>query len=85
MINQNEIVLSADPNEPIELEDTDYNIESMDGSIEFQTFSPYLGIGYGNAVIPGRVHFTCDFGFMFHGAPQVTATAQATLPADLLY
>jgi hypothetical protein len=83
MVNRNKVSLSADPTEPIELEGTDYDITSLDGEIRFAEFSPYVGIGYGNAVgKDGRVHFSCDFGILYHGAPKVTARAVSTLPGE---
>ena len=39
-------------------------------------FSPYLGIGFGNPVIPDKkVGMTFDIGFMYMGSPDVTLTA----------
>ena len=91
VINNNKIILSATPGDTIKLEGTDYEVESLDGEISFNQLSWYAGIGSGNAVgKDGRVHFACDFGVMFHGAPQAEATAtagsaalQAMLNADL--
>ena len=62
-----------------------------DGKITFNTFSPYIGIGYGNAAdTSGRWHFACDLGVMFQGSPKVEVNAvaanpllQAALDADL--
>jgi opacity protein-like surface antigen len=83
MINDNRVALSADPNEPLELQGTDYSVDRLEGSVRFNRFSPYLGIGFGNATGDGRVHFACDFGVMMHGAPRVEARVEASLPPDL--
>lgn len=78
VINNNEISLSADPNVPIELEDKEYDIAGLDGAIAFDDASFYFGIGYGNAAASeGRWHFACDFGVMYHGEPDATASATA--------
>ncbi len=82
MINHNRVLLSADPNEPLKLQGTDYSVDRLEGSIRFNRFSPYLGIGFGNATGNGRVHFACDFGVMMHGSPRVEARAEANLPPD---
>jgi len=91
VLNQNEIKLTAKPNEKLELEGTEYEILRLDGKIEFDELSGYVGIGYGNAVSKdGRWHFVCDFGLLYHGQPKASATAtaanpdlQALLDADL--
>ena len=79
VINKNKISLTADPKEPIELDGTDYSIESLEGEITFRDFSPYIGIGTGDAVgADSAVHFTCDFGVMFQGIPDVSAHARSS-------
>ncbi len=83
MFNGNRIGVSADPYEPIKFQGTNYSIDGLDGSIEFDRFSPYLGIGYGNATGDGRFHFACDIGIMYHGKPIVRATVQSSLPPAL--
>lgn len=83
MINDNKVVLSVDPNEPVELEGTKYRIDRLDGEIGFDQLAWYVGIGCGNAAAGGRVQFACDVGFMYHGAPQTTARAEANLPGPL--
>jgi hypothetical protein len=83
IINNNEIALSADPKEPLELEGTHYGIESLTGSIEFSKFSPYVGIGCGNAISKDSDwYFSCDIGLMFHGSPEAGASAVASGGVD---
>ena len=83
VINDNAIKLSADMKQTLELENTEYSVESLDGSITFNRGSLYLGIGYGNAAgTDGRWHFACDFGVMYHGEPEVNAHATARDPAQ---
>jgi len=50
MINNNEVGMSADVSESIEIGDKEYAITSLAGAVTFGSFAPYLGIGYGNAV-----------------------------------
>ena len=91
VINNNKIILSATPGYTIKLGGKDYEVLSLDGEISFDQLSWYAGIGSGNAVgKDGRVHFSCDFGVMFHGAPQAEATGitgntilQAMFKSDL--
>jgi hypothetical protein len=82
VLNRNEVALSADPKEPLTLDGIDFDIDSMNGTIEFDELAYYVGIGYGDAVgSEGRWNFACDFGVMYHGTPDVTARATATNPA----
>ena len=90
VINNNEITLSAKPGEILELEGTDYEVARLNGDVTFDDTAWYIGIGSGNATADGTIHFTCDFGVMFHGTPEISAeavsgnpTLQALLNADL--
>jgi hypothetical protein len=91
MINKNNIALSGDSTS-VEFNEVDYVLrDGVEGEVTFNTFSPYLGIGYGNAAdTSGHWHFACDLGVMFQGAPQIEMNAvsaipflQAALDADL--
>jgi len=82
VINNNRVAISAIPNQTLRLQDTDYEVDSLDGSIDFNRLGYYAGIGYGNAVgQDGHWHFACDFGVMNHGEPKVSASAVARDPA----
>ncbi len=82
LLNKNKVKLTADLNEPVELDGTDYALDDLNGEVTFNDIAPYLGIGYGNAVGPGgRLHFACDFGVMFQGEPKIAASARASNPA----
>lgn len=84
VINQNE--LSAKTTEPgsVDLNDRDYFVDSFSMDITFNAVSPYLGIGYGNAVrdVDRRWRASVDFGVMFHGTPKVRGRATASNPAQ---
>lgn len=80
MINNNQIDLSAEA-DSVEINEVEYVVDSLDGKVSFNTFSPYLGVGYGNAAdISGHWHFACDLGVMFQGSPKVEMNAVATNP-----
>ena len=50
-------------------------VGTLDGRIDFDPVVPYLGIGWGNAVAPGRkVGFFFDAGAMFQGKGKVKLT-----------
>jgi hypothetical protein len=82
MMNKNKIKLRADLNETVELDGQEYWLSDLKGEVTFNEMAPYAGIGYGNAVgADGRWHFACDFGVMFQGSPEVSASATASDPA----
>lgn len=52
-------------------------IGTLNGQIKFDPLVPYVGLGWGNAVGPGRrVRFAADVGAMFQGKGKVTLTPQ---------
>ena len=58
-------------------------VGTLSGEITFPLVAPFVGVGWGNAVKPGRrLGFTIDLGMMIHGTPQVSlrATNQAVTP-----
>lgn len=58
-------------------------VGTLSGDVTFPLIAPFVGIGWGNAVKPGRrLGFTIDLGVMIHGTPEVSlrATNQAVTP-----
>jgi len=52
-------------------------VGTLDGQIKFDPVVPYVGLGWGNAVGPGRrVRFAADLGAIFQGKGKVTLTPQ---------
>ncbi|HEV7783746.1 MAG TPA: TonB-dependent receptor [Thermoanaerobaculia bacterium] len=52
-------------------------VGTLDGQIKFDPVVPYVGLGWGNAVGPGRrLRFAADVGAMFQGKGKVTLTPQ---------
>lgn len=81
MINNNEINMTADLDEKVEINDRDYYVTGLKGNISFDQLAPYVGIGYGNAVgKDGKWHFSCDFGVLVQGSPSITLKATASNP-----
>jgi hypothetical protein len=72
--NDNKFTGKAIPaQQSITIGDTTYQntvVESLDASISFNSFSPYLGIGWGNDAHDAGWGFTFDVGAMYHGTPQ---------------
>lgn len=73
----------------VEIGDTLFPAEAVDraeADLSFDDFVPYLGIGWGNAVGPGkRLGVNLDVGVLFQGAPQADFRAFAAddAPAGL--
>lgn len=80
--NGNKFSLSAQPteNNTIEIGDDNFStvdtVESLDASISFKSFAPYLGIGWGHAPKSGKGwSFDADLGVLFQGSPETSLTA----------
>ncbi|WP_148717275.1 hypothetical protein [Chitinolyticbacter meiyuanensis] len=54
-------------------------VGDLSGKVDFNTFSPYLGIGFGNPVgSDSNWTFTFDVGVLFQGSPKVSLNAQCS-------
>ena len=77
--NNNEIRITAPSGATVSINDVDYKIASLDGKVTFNKVSPYIGIGYGNAVgADGRFHLSLDIGVLYHGSPNVSLNATSS-------
>ena len=78
MFSDNYLKLSAGKGQTVNIDDTDYQVDTLKGKIDFDnTISPYLGIGWGNAVdTSSRWHFAADIGVAFVSSPNVTLDAK---------
>lgn len=54
---------------------TSAQVGSLTGSVRFNRFAPYVGIGYGNAIKDTGLSFSFDLGAMYQGSPKTTLTA----------
>lgn len=74
----NSIDLGASPALPVTVGGTSYTpaqVGRLSGSVEFNRFAPYLGIGWQGAMMGGRMLIGLDFGAMYQGNPDVRLSA----------
>ncbi|MEJ2688032.1 MAG: hypothetical protein P8124_12705, partial [Gammaproteobacteria bacterium] len=74
--NRNEADLSGRPtNSQFVINGVTYqatDVAALDGSVTFRKLAPYVGIGWGNPVAPGKGWgFAADVGVLYQGSPQV--------------
>ena len=83
MFNNDRGEISAKSGQTVSINDRDYVVSSLNGTVDFNKIGPYLGIGYGNAAdTSAHWHFSSDLGVVFVGAPNVTLAATALNPAE---
>ncbi len=79
--NGNEASLSVTAGDTIEIDGEEYVVQSLNGQIEFSSFAPYVGMGWGNAAdTASRFHFAFDLGVLVQGSPDISLEATATDP-----
>ena len=81
--NKNKINLAGKPtNGNFDINGTLYptsQVSSVDGSMSFNSISPYLGIGWGNPVADNKGWgLVSDFGILFQGEPKVDLMVNCT-------
>lgn len=84
-LNFNQADLSGSPNGSFEIGDTTYaadEIGSLDGDVDFNTLSPYLGLGYAATLLDGALELAFDAGAMYHGRPDVDLSASGGSLSD---
>ncbi|MFT3931775.1 MAG: hypothetical protein QM709_15915 [Spongiibacteraceae bacterium] len=85
--NRNKIDVEAKANQSVTINGTTYTssqLGTLDGTVDFKSTAPYLGIGWGNvAGKNGNFHFVADIGVVFQGSPDVklNGTCGASLSA----
>ncbi len=61
-------------------------VGTLNGEIDFNSISPYVGIGYGNAVAKGsNWSFVFDLGVIYQGEPDVSLTANGTSSSNAAF
>jgi len=82
LFNDNYLAISAQ-NQIVTVNNIEYAVTGLRGKIDFSNkISPYLGIGWGNAVNnSSRWNFFLDLGVAFVGSPNVKLNATASNPA----
>lgn len=79
--NKNEF--DADATGFIRIGGNDYNT-SLNANVSFDRTSPYIGVGWGNAVKEGRrLTHSFDLGLLYQGSPKVKLSATGVLQSDL--
>lgn len=72
-----------------EIDNTNYTaaqVGTLKGEIDFNSFAPYVGIGYGNAVGKDKKwSFGLDLGVMFQGSADVSFSADGVLANDAAF
>lgn len=77
-LNFNQADLTGSPNGGFEIGGTTYTADevgTLDGGVDFNTFAPYLGLGYGATLFDGALELAFDAGAMYHGRPDVDLSA----------
>lgn len=87
VLNRNELDLKANTDrDRFIIDDIAYSVSDVGqlrGTIDFNTISPYLGIGWGNAVGENsRVCFFMDLGVLFQGPPQADLSATGPIASN---
>lgn len=81
----NSLTLDATPTDSEEIGDNVYTPEeigTIDGYVDFDPVAPYIGIGYGNAVLPdASLTFVVDFGVVFQ-TYDIEVNASGTAAGD---
>lgn len=85
-VNGSAMDLAAAPSQAVTLGGGTYapaQVGRLSGSVEFNRFAPYLGIGWQGSAMGGRMLIGLDFGALYQGRPdvQLTATGAAANPA----
>ena len=81
LVNGNGVDLTAEPTGSYTIGSTTYpasQIGTLSGNVDLGNLTPYLGIGWGNAVTD-RMGFMLDIGIVFQGSPDVTLSASGPI------
>jgi hypothetical protein len=85
--NRNMADLDGTPNKTTKIGDNDYTPEEigeLSGSVRFNNWAPYIGLGYGNAVLDADKTwgFVFDIGIMWQGSPSVALSSNGAKAGD---
>jgi hypothetical protein len=83
IVNGNEVTAVSTEDAVYVINGTPYPVGlvgRLHGKVEANTFAPYLGIGWGNAVAPGaKWRVAADLGAFYQGKPKVSLRAESPL------
>ncbi|NTU94016.1 MAG: hypothetical protein HGA56_08390 [Chlorobiaceae bacterium] len=86
MINNTKVDATGKAQGTYDIGGTTYSaaeIGTLTGKIDFNSFAPYAGIGWGNAVNSHfPLTFSCDIGVLFQGTPRVSLAATGPIASD---
>lgn len=80
--NFNQADLTGTPNEDFEIGNTVFSADDvgiLDGDVNFNVLAPFLGIGYGAALLDGSLSIGFDLGVMYQGKADVDLDAEGGL------
>lgn len=85
--NRNMADLDCTLNKNITIGNNEYTPEQigeLSGSVRFNNWAPYIGLGYGNAVLDADKTwgFVFDIGIMWQGSPRVALSSSGPLKND---
>lgn len=85
--NRNMADLDGTPNKITKIGDNEYTPEQigeLSGSVRFNNWAPYIGLGYGNAVLDADKTwgFVFDIGIMWQDSPSVALSANGIMKDD---
>jgi hypothetical protein len=85
--NRNMADLDSTPNKNTKIGGNEYTPEQigeLSGSVRFNNWAPYIGLGYGNAVLDADKTwgFVFDIGIMWQGSPSVALSANGIMKDD---
>jgi hypothetical protein len=79
-----DLEIEATPREDVSIGNQEYapeDIGELIGNLGTEEFAPYFGLGWGDST-RRAVSFQLDFGFAFHGTPDVTLRATGPAGSD---
>jgi len=63
---------------------TQYNNPDLNGTVNFNKFAPYIGLGWGDAVSEGSPFgFSFELGALYQGTPKTSITSNLVSAADI--
>ncbi|MDP6780108.1 MAG: hypothetical protein QGI83_25360 [Candidatus Latescibacteria bacterium] len=84
VLNSNGVDMVSRPTASYDIGGTTYtatDVGTIHGAVDFKSFAPYVGIGWGNAA-GGRWGIAFDLGLALQGSPQVDLSATGPIASD---
>jgi hypothetical protein len=82
--NGNKLDMNAQAKGAVVIGATTYTSPTVNTTVTFNTFAPYAGIGWGDAISSGSpLGFNMDIGVLYQGTPKTSIVAPAVSAADI--